>query len=443
MIVKNKASKITLLNFTKPEMRAFHMTWFSFFLCFFGWFGIAPLMAIVKNEFGLSKSQIGMIAMSSVSATVFARLAIGWVCDWVGPRTTYTWLLILGSIPVMTIGLASNYETLLISRLLIGIIGASFVITQFHTSIMFAPNCVGTANATSAGWGNLGGGVTQLAMPLIFSFFLLLTNSNSYAWRLSMIIPGILMIITGILYHKLTQDSLDGNFKDLKLDKNSKRVNSKTVFTAIKDPRVWALFIVYGACFGVELTMNNFLALYFGDSKTGFNLDLKTAGILASLFGLMNIFARTLGGFFGDKFGVKYGLKGRVRFLLCVMLLEGIALILFSQANHIVAAIFTLIIFSIFVQMAEGATFAVVPFINKKALGPIAGIVGAGGNVGAVCATFLFKSEEISYQNGFLYLGIAVCITAFTCTIIRFSKEDERAVQEEMSLYKNKSLQVS
>ena len=51
----------------------------------------------------------------------------------------------------------------------IGVIGASFVITQYHTSVMFAPNIVGTANATTAGWGNCGGGVNQLAMPLLSS----------------------------------------------------------------------------------------------------------------------------------------------------------------------------------------------------------------------------------------------------------------------------------
>ena len=85
----------------------------------------------------------------------------------------------LGSIPVMTIGLANNYETFLLFRLAIGVIGAAFVITQYHTSVMFAPNIVGTANATSAGWGNLGGGVTQMAMPVVLALLVGLGASST------------------------------------------------------------------------------------------------------------------------------------------------------------------------------------------------------------------------------------------------------------------------
>ena len=40
-------------------MRTFHTTWFAFFLAFFGWFGIAPLMAIVREDLMLTKAEIG------------------------------------------------------------------------------------------------------------------------------------------------------------------------------------------------------------------------------------------------------------------------------------------------------------------------------------------------------------------------------------------------
>ena len=56
----------------------------------------------------------------------------------------------LGSIPVFGL-LLLTVMSLLFFRLLIGAIGASFVITQYHTSVMFAPNVVGTANAAAAG----------------------------------------------------------------------------------------------------------------------------------------------------------------------------------------------------------------------------------------------------------------------------------------------------
>jgi len=131
------------------QMKTFHITWITFFFCFFGWFGIAPLMPIVREQLHLNKEQIGNIIIASVSATIFARLLIGKLCDSLGPRLSYTILLLLGAFPVMLIGLSNSYETFLIFRFVIGIIGASFVITQFHTSMMFAPNIIGTANAVS------------------------------------------------------------------------------------------------------------------------------------------------------------------------------------------------------------------------------------------------------------------------------------------------------
>ena len=138
------------------QMRTFHITWITFFVCFFGWFGIAPLMPIIREQLHLTKEQVGNITIASVSATIIARLLIGRLCDTLGPRLSYTILLVVGAIPVLGIGLSNSYESFLLFRFFIGIIGASFVITQFHTSVMFAPNVVGTANAVAGGVGQPG-----------------------------------------------------------------------------------------------------------------------------------------------------------------------------------------------------------------------------------------------------------------------------------------------
>ncbi len=428
-----KATKINLLSLKAPHMRTFHITWFAFFLCFFGWFGIAPLMAVVRDELGLTKAEIGNTIIASVAITVLARLLIGWLCDRIGPRIAYTGLLILGSLPVMMIGLSNSYESFLLFRLAIGVIGASFVITQYHTSVMFAPNVVGTANATTAGWGNMGGGVTQMIMPLIFAAFVGLGFVNASAWRWAMVVPGIALFIMGIIYYKFTQDTPEGNIKDLRKNnpdyQMKKKESKKSFLVAVKDYRVWGLFLIYAACFGVELTINNIAAIYYIDY---FHLDLKTAGLIAGLFGLMNIFARSLGGMFGDRFGIKFGLKGRVYFLFVILLLEGIMLIVFSQMSVLPLAIFTMILFSLSVQMSEGATFSVVPFVNKKAIGSISGIVGAGGNAGAVAAGFLMKSDTLTYPQALFILGWVVVGISFVAFAIKFSEADEKETKKEM-----------
>ena len=445
MEVAGKAVRIRLFNFSTPQMRAFHMSWFAFFLCFFAWFGIAPLMKVVRDEMALTQSQIGWLVIGSVAITVVARLLIGWLCDRIGPRRAYTWLLVLGSLPVMGIGLAQDFQTFLVFRLLIGIIGAAFVITQYHTSVMFAPNVVGTANATTAGWGNLGGGVTQLVMPIVLGVLTVgayvpftdirflpgLGLSDAAGWRVAMVLAGLMCAAVGVAYYFLTQDAPEGNYRELRAaGKLAPRKSVKGSFAAAaRDPRVWALFVVYGACFGIELTVNNVLALYFLDYFAFFDSmsavqAVQWAGAAAMLFGLMNVFARTLGGVCGDLFGRRWGLSGRVRWLFIALFAEGLALMFFSQVSVLAYALPALIVFSLFVQMAEGATFAVVPFVNKKALGSVAGIVGAGGNAGAVAAGFLFRGA-IPWPTAFLVLGALVTASAFLAFAVRFSPAAE------------------
>ncbi len=409
-----KATRVSVFDFRSAPMRAFHLSWFAFFLCFVAWFGIAPLMAVVRDDLHLTKAQIGNTIIASVAITILARLLAGWMCDRYGPRRTYSALLVLGAFPVMFIGASHSYQSFLFFRLAIGAIGASFVITQYHTSIMFAPRVVGTANAITAGWGNLGGGVTQWFMPILFGAFLGFGADRFLSWRLAMVVPGALMLLTGFIYYRFTEDTPDGRTF-------SPRIGGKAFREAAADYRIWVLFLIYAACFGVEITVDNVAALYFKDS---FRLTLKTAGLLASLIGMMNIFARALGGIFGDWVGNRSGLQGRSLLLGLVVLLEGLALTLFSRLTSLVPATVAFLVFGLFVCMACGVTYAVVPLVRPRAIGSASGIVGAGGNVGALLAGFLFKSESLSSANAFFYLGISVSVSAFFVLLLRFQEAE-------------------
>jgi NNP family nitrate/nitrite transporter-like MFS transporter len=454
-----KATCLNLADIKSVPIRTFWITSFAFFICFFAWFGVIPFMPDVVRDLGLTPDQKWNAVVFAVAGTVFSRLLIGKLCDLHGPRICYTWLLVLGSIPVILSGLVTTPTQFYICRLLTGFIGASFVITQVHTSLMFASNVVGTANATSAGWGNLGGGANRLGMPLLAVLVISFGIEEADAWRYAMVLIGIVCFLTGLLYYFFTQDTPAGNYSDLiargeKIPKSKK--DSVGFLVAVKDYRVWVLFIVYAACFGIELTvygtMDDYLQNMFGISRI-------TAGNLVLSFALMNIFARTLGGWFGDRYGKVHGLKGRVWFLAAIIVAEGLMLGLFSTASSLTLGIILLIGFSLTVQMAEGATFSVVPFINKKAIGSIAGVVGAGGNFGALMtALFLkFKSGEASsfasqggplsvdalksaqtaaeaaaVSSGYLQIGLLIVGTGIATLIIRFSLEDEKIARKEL-----------
>lgn len=453
-----KDTKLNLLNFRSIPIRTFWISALAFFLCFFSWFGIVPFMPDVVADLGLSPSQKWNAVVLAVTGTVFARLAIGKLCDQYGPRLCYTGLLLLGSIPVILTGFAQTPLQFLICRFFTGFIGASFVITQVHTSLMFAPNIVGTANATSAGWGNLGGGANRLGMPILAALVVSFGVPDASAWRFATIIAGVLCMLMGLVYYFFTQDTPTGNFSDLENDEMPEiRKDQIGFFEVLKDYRVWILFFVYACCFGIELTVYGTMDDYLQNT---FQFKRITAGNIVLSFALMNIFARTLGGFLGDRFGNLRGLRGRVVFLSFILMIEGAILALFSGINSFALAIGVLILFSLAVQMAEGATFSVVPFVNKKAIGFISGIVGAGGNVGAFLAALLLKfksgaaeSKAISanqglgeetiqvaqaaassnaVSQGYLLIGFIVILSGIGTLAIRFSPRDEKIAKEEL-----------
>ncbi|MGF2410982.1 NarK family nitrate/nitrite MFS transporter [Ferruginibacter sp.] len=419
-IISNQPlTKLNIFSGKGIQMKTFHITWLTFFVCFFGWFGLAPLMPTIKEDLHLDKGQIGNIIIASVSATIIARLLIGKLCDTWGPRKTYTMLLLIGAIPVMCVGLAKDYTSFLLFRLAISIIGASFVITQFHTSQMFAANIKGTANAVAGGWGNLGGGVTNMVMPLIFAAIVGFGYTTHDAWRYAMIVPGIMMLVMAFFYYRFTKDTPAGNYDELN---KLKAIKEKTDYSVLKDWRIWALSLAYAVCFGMEITFDNVAALHFVQE---YKLSQSSAGFWAGMFGFMNIFARALGGIFADKVGKKFGMRGKGLLLAAVLLLEGFGLLMFAQAGSFAMAIFSMISFALFLKMANGTTYAITPFINEKNGGLVAGIVGAGGNLGGMMFGFLFKSKNITYIDAFSYIGYIAIAVSLIILVTRFTKSVE------------------
>ena len=417
----SKADSIKLFSFSGAPMRAFHLTWVAFFVCFFAWFACAPLMPVIKGEFGLSMEQIANINIAAVAITIFVRLLVGPLCDRFGPRKTYTGLLLLGSIPVLGVAMAQSYESFLLFRLGIGAVGASFVITQYHTSVMFSSRVVGTANAAAAGWGNAGGGAAQALMPLLLGAVVMLGVSEALSWRVALVVPGVLMIVMAFVYWRHTQDCPDGNYDEQRkagtLPEGSGKGGWASFAAGCRNHRAWLLFVTYGACFGIEIFIHNIAAVYYVEH---YGLSLGAAGLAAGSFGLLALFARALGGWVSDRAARAGTLNSRITVLFVLMIGEGLGLLWFANADAVSFAVIAMLIFGLFTHMACGATYALVPFVAPKALGGVAGIVGAGGNVGAVAAGFLMKGTGDVRQT-LMILSVLVLASSICAIAARFT----------------------
>merc|ERR1712222_152254 len=169
--------------------------------------------------------------------------------------------------------------------MMIGCAGATFVTNQFWCSLMFAPNVVGTANATAAGWGNLGGGVTQIFIVwCLFKPFKAAGANANVAWRLSMVVPGVIFVLIALGMKLICWDTpTNRRFKTSDTGKTSK-ASLWDYVECLKDIRIDIMILQYGACFGTELAMNAQLATHF---RVYFQMEAGAASVLAGCFGQM------------------------------------------------------------------------------------------------------------------------------------------------------------
>lgn len=177
---------------------------------------------------------------------------------------------------------------------------------------------------------------------------------------------------------------------------------------------VVALNSTYFANFGAELAVVSMLPGFFEtvfvplrDSAGGPIVTATVAGLVASSFAFVNLVARPLGGYLSDRLPSRkrtmlgYILGIVAGFLLMAFIAdwapgvddEGLRNIVpqFGGLGWLAMAVLITVFASVFVQGAEGATFAIIPMVNKRMTGQIAGMAGAYGNVGAVVYLVIFS----------------------------------------------------
>ncbi len=462
------SNRINLLALRDPKVFTLHLSWIAFFLTFVIWFNHAPLLASIQSSLGLSDAQVKALMVLNVALTIPSRIVIGMLVDRFGPRRTFSSLLIAAGAMCLFMATADSFARLALSRFLLGFVGAGFVIGIRLVGEWFPAKQVGIAEGVYGGWGNFGSAAAAMTLPTLALVF-----GGEDGWRYAMGTTGVIGMLYALLFFWKARDTPKGStyFKPKRnggLEVTSKRdfyfliamnvpmygalglltwklgpSNLRLLGESLMAPvfvslaalfafQTWQLFrvnrhvfetevpalhrysfkqvaildIAYLVSFGSELAVVSMLPLFFLQTFTG--LDQVQAALLASGFAFMNLAARPGGGWLSDKFG-----RRKTLMILITGLMFGYFLL--SRVNGgwpVALAVVATMCCSFFVQAAEGAVFAMVPLVQRRMTGQIAGMVGAFGNVGGVL--FLTALSMVSYSAFFLVIGSAAAI-ALVC----------------------------
>eukprot|EP01083_Nonionella_stella_P042537 114863_1 len=437
----NEHGQATKLHFFSCEaaQRTFHITWLTFWLCFFVWFCTTNICHEISSDLNLTMTQHQVAGTLSITSTIFFRLLIADLCRKYGSRVTYIIVMIGVIVSLIGMALIQSVVGYMIFHVALGIAGASFVVTQYHITRMFSDKVVPMAQAISAGFGNFGGGCANFLVPVLIYY-------TGLSWRWFMIIFAVVVFVFCFLYYFGTTDhpivpenpsvsKLEPQFPiDLVERQNAKQQDTPTrgppdkqighsFRDAITDYRTWILFLCYAASFGVEITFYLFAAHYF---QRAHGLGTIMSGLIVMIWSSMNLFARPLGGWFSNQ----YDMTGRVGWLFVLLFLESLFLMLFGVVGHLslYGAIGVSLLLSVCVQMAEGVVFNITPFVQPKSVGHVMGIVGSDGTLGATFFSFAifipWGKTQFDERYTWIIVGCIVMIIAFGSLRIKFTERE-------------------
>ncbi|MBW4559943.1 MAG: NarK family nitrate/nitrite MFS transporter [Mojavia pulchra JT2-VF2] len=459
----------------RDRYRILHQTWFAFFLTFVCWFNFAPFATTIGKQLDLAPEQIKTLGICNLALTIPARLIIGMLLDRFGPRITYSILLMFAAVPCLATAFSQDFNQLVISRLLMGIVGSGFVVGIRMVAEWFPPKEMGSAQGIYGGWGNFGAFGAEFALPMIAVATSFLAGGASN-WRLAIALTGIIAAIYGVIYYNTAQDTPAGKVYNKPKKNGALEVTSVKSFWAmilsnfglifalgllawrleqknihfLNQTQMYLAWVLLAGLFAYQTykayQVNKELLIgkktyapaqryQFGQVAlleftyvTNFGSELAAVSMLPAFFektfGLEHVVAGMIAATYpflnlvsrpsGGLISDKFGSRKWTMTIISAGIGIGYLIIHFINSSWpIPLAIAATMFAAYFAQAGCGATYGIVPLIKKEATGQIAGNVGAYGNFGGVIYLTIFSLTDASTL--FSTMGIAAIICAFMC----------------------------
>lgn len=364
----------------------------AFTITFYGWALLGPLGPKIQEDLGLSDVQLSIAVAVPVLLGSIMRIPAGvWSERW-GGRKVFTWLLAYSILPLVLLGLwHDSFGVIIALGFLLGFAGASFAVGVPFINRWYPPDKQGLAlGIYGAGMG--GTVLAGLTAPRI---------ADAISVSAVFFIAAGLVAVTLVIWVALARDA---------------EVPAPARPPSMRDPisvlgtgvRAWALVLFYFLAFGGFVAMY----LYLPKLLTGVHDLSKTdAGARAAGFALLAVIGRPLGGIVADRIGAERVLL--VSFTVVLALALGLA----AGYDSMPALTGCCLTMALFLGLAMGAVFKLVPVWFPDRVGAVTGVVAAAGGLGGFFPPLVMgvvKSATDGYGLGFILMA---CV-ALACLLV-------------------------
>jgi NNP family nitrate/nitrite transporter-like MFS transporter len=366
--------------------RALFLSTMAFAIAFAVWGLLAGLAPIFKQQYGLTTTQVSLMVAIPVLLGSVGRLPMGLLADRIGAKPVLAILLLLVTVPAVTLSVHHRYPDLLLWGFFLGLAGTSFSVGVAFTSPWFSRERQGFALGVF-GAGNIGQSVAVFGAPVL---------AARYGLAAPFLLFGALAAVWGVVILLFAQ----------KAPVARPPITLAAALRPLRtEPLAWLFSLFYFVTFGGFVALGIYMPSLL---KEVFHLTPADAGARTAGFVVIATAARPLGGWLSDRVG---GARVLIWVFLALAALAS-GLTSTTMAPFTVGALGA----AFALGLGNGAVFKLVPQYFPDQVGTITGLVGAAGGLGGFFPPLvlgLMKEQIGSFAPGFVLLAVfaLICLT--------------------------------
>jgi MFS transporter, ACS family, glucarate transporter len=363
------------------------------------------------SEFGLNKTQIGLVFSAFAWPYLVLQIIGGWVSDRFGARRTLIVCGLVWAAATALTGLATGLASLLVARVLLGLgEGATFPAATCAMSRWFAKERRGFAQGLTHAGSRAGNTVTPILVAAVMS---------ASGWRASFYVcAAISFIWVGLWalafterpadHPRITQDELDAVAVS---NVDRPRIPWGPLFRRMTP--VTAVYFCYGWTLWLFLSWIPQFFLH------NYQLDLKNSAIFSSAVFGAGVVGDTLGGIVTDRLYTRTGKLAYARssmVALC-MLLALLSLVPLLFLHSLYVALICLSAGFFFAEMTIGPMWAIPMDIAPGFSGTASGLMNTGSALAAIVCPVVsgyvidrFGNWELPFVGSMILMGVGITL---------------------------------